>query len=248
MTPSARLRIVTRSSRSVAGAAHDLAAGADMDVGLAVELVDQVSATSTRPGSRRGSGSSPCWRSRRRRPPPAPPSFRRRRESPRGPASPGPPCARRRRTRRYRRTCRGHRPAARGRRRPRQDHRARSERAAVVERHGVALVGRHDCLDAARDDDLGAEPHCLLARPCSEIVARDAARKAEVVLDARRRAGLAARRLALDQQRAQALRGAVHRRGEARRATADDHEVVGVALGLDLQADRRRRAPTAWGS
>ena len=36
---------------------------------------------------------------------------------------------------------------------------------------------------------------------------------------------------------------AVHGRREARRAAAHDHEVVGVAPRLDLQADRLRPAP-----
>ena len=101
----------------------------------------------------------------------------------------------------------------------------------------MAVVVRDDRLDAARDDDLGAQPLRLLGRPRCQVVARDAAREAEVVLDARRRAGLAAGRLALDEQRAQPFGCSVHGRRKARRAAAHDHEVVGVAPGLDLQAD-----------
>ena len=68
-----------------------------------------------------------------------------------------------------------------------------------------------------------------LQRAVRELVAGHAVREAEVVLDARRHAGLAARRLALDDDRAQALRRAVHRGRHPRRAAADDH---GVVLGL----------------
>ena len=78
-------------------------------------------------------------------------------------------------------------------------------------------VVRVDARDRARDEDLGAEPPRLLQRAARQLVARHARREAEVVLDPRRGAGLAAGRLALDDDRAQALRRAVHRRGEARR-------------------------------
>ncbi len=80
----------------------------------------------------------------------------------------------------------------------------------------MAAGVRRDRLDAARHHDLGTEAQRLLARPRRQVVARDAARKPEVVLDPRRRAGLAARRLALDQQRAQALGRAVHARPRGR--------------------------------
>ena len=52
----------------------------------------------------------------------------------------------------------------------------------------------------AGDEDLGAEPPRLLQRPARQLVARDAGREAEVVLDPRRRAGLAAGRLPLDRR------------------------------------------------
>ncbi len=69
-----------------------------------------------------------------------------------------------------------------------------------------------DPRDRAGDEDLGAEPARLLQRAAGELVAGHAGREAEVVLDPRRGAGLAAGRLALDHDRAQALRRAVHRR------------------------------------
>ena len=72
--------------------------------------------------------------------------------------------------------------------------------------------------DLPGDEDLGAEPARLLQRAARQLVARDARREAEVVLDPRRGAGLAARRLALDHDRAQPLRSAVHRGRQPGRA------------------------------
>ena len=81
-------------------------------------------------------------------------------------------------------------------------------------------------VDRARHEDLGAEPARLLQRAARQLVAGHARREAEVVLDPRRRAGLAAGRLALDHDRPQPLRRAVHGRGEARGPGADDDRVV----------------------
>ena len=92
--------------------------------------------------------------------------------------------------------------------------------------------------DRPRDEDLGAEPARLLQRALAELVARDAGREAEIVLDPRRRAGLAAGRLALDHDRAQALRGAVHGGGEAGRPAADDDRVVLRGGGARLQPEQ----------
>ena len=114
----------------------------------------------------------------------------------------------------------------------------------------VAVVVGAIASIAARHDDLGAQPQRLLARSRCEVVARDAAREAEVVLDAGRRAGLAAGRLALDEQRAQALRGAVDRCGEARRARRRRPRRRRCRARLDLQADLRgelRRSTGARG-
>ena len=86
--------------------------------------------------------------------------------------------------------------------------------------------GRVDPGDRPGDEDLGTEPAGLLQRPGRQLVARHSRRKAEVVLDPRRRAGLAARRLPLDHDRSQSFRGPVHRGGEPRRAAADDDRVV----------------------
>src|SRR6185312_14036424 len=84
------------------------------------------------------------------------------------------------------------------------DDRAGAQDVALVE---VNLARRGvDALDRPRHEDLGSEPAGLLQRAAGELVPRDAAREAEVVLDPRGGAGLAARRLALDDDRPQALR------------------------------------------
>ena len=118
----------------------------------------------------------------------------------------------------------------------REDDRPPAQHVAAVEVHLPRV--RVDARDRARDEDLGAEPPRLLQRAARELVARHARGEAEVVLDPRRRPGLAARRLALDDDRPQSLGRAVHRGGEARRAGADDHRVV---LGR-LRARCRGRA------
>ena len=95
---------------------------------------------------------------------------------------------------------------------------------------------RIDAGDRARDQYLRPEPPCLLQRAARKLVARDAAGEAEIVLDARRRPGLASGRLALDHQRAQSLGRAVHGRREAGRPAADDDGVVLGKTCARLQA------------
>ena len=117
----------------------------------------------------------------------------------------------------------------------REDDRLRAEDVAAVE---VDVTRRRvDAGDRAGDEDLGAEPLGLLERPVRELVPGHARREAEVVLDPGRRARLAAGRLALDHDRLEALRRAVHGRGQPRGAGADDHGVVlrRLRLGLDLE-------------
>ena len=75
-----------------------------------------------------------------------------------------------------------------------EDDRACPQDVAAVEVH-LARRGV-DAGDRAGDEDLGAEPPRLLQRAARELVARHARGEAEVVLDPRGRAGLAARRLA----------------------------------------------------
>ena len=106
-----------------------------------------------------------------------------------------------------------------------EDDRPRAQDVAAVEVH-LARRRRRSASIVPRDEDLGAEPPRLLQRAARQLVARHARREAEVVLDPRRRAGLAARRLALDDDRPQALRRAVHGGGQPGRPGADDHRVV----------------------
>src|SRR5580765_1873658 len=117
----------------------------------------------------------------------------------------------------------------------REDDRAPAEHVATVE---VYLASR--CVDAgdlARDEDLGTVSHGLLQRATRELVPGHARREAEVVLDLGRGAGLAAWRLALDDDRPQTLRRSVHRGSEAGGAGADDHRVVLGRGGLGLEAE-----------
>ena len=97
-----------------------------------------------------------------------------------------------------------------------------------------------DPLDRARDEDLCPEPPRLLERAARELIARDAGREPEIVLDAGRRSGLTAGRLALDHDRAEALRRAVHRRRQAGGAGADDHRVVLGCGRLCFEAEQLR--------
>ena len=82
---------------------------------------------------------------------------------------------------------------------------------------------------------------CCSAR-LDELFAGDAGGEAEVVLDARGGAGLAARRLALDDDGPQALRGPVDGGRQAGRAGADDDGVVLGGGGLGAQPQKLRDA------
>ncbi len=94
--------------------------------------------------------------------------------------------------------------------------------------------------DVARGEDLGAELDGLPAGPVGELGAGHAVGEAEVVLDPRRLAGLAAGRLPLDQQGAQPLRRAVDGGAETGRPATDDDEVVEVRGRCGRQADGGR--------
>ncbi len=99
------------------------------------------------------------------------------------------------------------------------------------------MLRRVDASDRPGDEDLAAEPAGLLERSARQLVAGDTRGEAEVVLDPGGRAGLPARRLALDRDRPEPLGRAVHRRCQAGGARADDHRVVlsGRRLGRDVQ-------------
>jgi hypothetical protein len=119
-----------------------------------------------------------------------------------------------------------------------EDDRLRAHDVAAVEMH--VAVRRVDARDRPRHDDLGTEPARLLQRTARELVSGDARRESEVVLDTRRRAGLPARSFPLDDDRPQALRGAVHGRGETRRPAPDDDRVVLGHRRLRLQPQQLR--------
>ena len=99
----------------------------------------------------------------------------------------------------------------------------------------LGLVGEDDRLDRVTDpdvrdfgrrDQLRSEAGCLGNRSPCQVGATDTLRKAEVVLDARTRPGLAARCFSLEQHGRQAFGGAVHRGGESGGPAADDGEIV----------------------
>ena len=95
---------------------------------------------------------------------------------------------------------------------------------------------RIEASDRARDQNFRPEPPCLLQCAARELVARDAAGEAEIVLDARGHAGLTSGRLALHHYSAQSFGRAVHCCCEAGRPAPDDHGVVFSETCLRLQA------------
>ena len=97
---------------------------------------------------------------------------------------------------------------------------ARAQHVAAVERNFARR--RVDAGDRARDQDLCAEPPRLMQRAGGKFVTGNPAGKAEIVLDPRGGARLAAGRLALDDDRAQPLGCAVDRSRQAGRPAADD--------------------------
>src|SRR5689334_8281033 len=76
---------------------------------------------------------------------------------------------------------------------------------------------------------LGAEARRLCARPLGELGAADTTREAEIVLDPRAGAGLAAQGRALHQHGPQPFRGGIQRRAQPSGATAEDGDVVLLA-------------------
>src|SRR5215210_2608455 len=105
-----------------------------------------------------------------------------------------------------------------------EDDRLRAQKVTAVEVDVTVL--RVDPRDRAGDEDLRAEATRLLQRPARELLTRHAGGESEVVLDPGRRAGLAARGLTLDDDRAQSLRCAVDGRCKTSRPGADDDRVV----------------------
>ena len=71
-----------------------------------------------------------------------------------------------------------------------------------------------------------------------QFAAGDSAHETEIVFDARRRAGLAAGGVLLDQDRRKTLGASVHRGCKAGRPAADDHDVVFAEARDDRKAQR----------
>ena len=107
----------------------------------------------------------------------------------------------------------------------------RARRRPPPIRHVKPALAARSATDLARQQEVGAEHPGLLVAALGQLGPADPAREAEVVADQRARAGLAADRLALDDQRAQPLGGGVDRGGQPGRAGADDdHVEVAVAV------------------
>src|SRR5262245_48873590 len=83
--------------------------------------------------------------------------------------------------------------------------------------------------------DLDAETPGLRDRPARQVVAAEARRKAEVVLDTRAQSRLASRRLAFHDHRAEPLRGAINARRQTGRPAADNYQVEETRLGARAQ-------------
>ncbi len=165
------------------------------------------------------------------------PSCRRRRCGRRARGCSTPRCARRRRRCPCRRGGRTPRSAGCRHETPQARMIVRACRTSPPSRCTWRVAASIRVIDAG-DEDLGAEPARLLQRAARELVARHARREAEVVLDPRRRAGLAARRLPLDHDRREPLRRAVHRGREPGGPGADDHRVVLRGGGLRGEAEQ----------
>ena len=122
-----------------------------------------------------------------------------------------------------------------------------STSAAAREQHRPDRPALLEPDDLAGQHQLGAEPRDLGERALGEVGAAQALGEAEVVLDRRALAGLSARGLALDDDRAEPLGSGVHPGREPGRAAADDADVVERLLGLDVRGRGRRRPRASVG-
>src|SRR5207247_1926912 len=96
----------------------------------------------------------------------------------------------------------------------------------------VHLMGRGvDLLDRPGDEDLGAEPACLLERPARERLAGNTCGEPEVVLDPGGGARLTACCHALDHDGPESLGGTVDGACQPGRPGTDDHVSYSAAAG-----------------
>ena len=138
--------------------------------------------------------------------------------------------------------------------RARRDHdRARRASSAPLARSSakpgcVRSSSQWSFVDRERDGELGAEFGRLGEGAAGERLAGNAGREAEIILDPRRRARLAAERARVEHEHRQAFGRAIDRGGEAGGPGADDRHVidlVGIELGRDAEAGRRPRHRSA---
>ena len=93
--------------------------------------------------------------------------------------------------------------------------------------------------DLQRDGDLHAEFQRLIKGPPGERHAGDAGGEAEIILDARGRAGLSAKGAGIEHDHRQTFRSGIDRSREPSGARADDRHVidkVGIEIGRDAEA------------
>ena len=128
----------------------------------------------------------------------------------------------------------------------RDHHRARPHRLAVADGEAVVPAGRIDRIaerhDLVRYRHLDAELLRLVVGARHQRHARNAGRKAEIVLDARRRAGLSAEGAAVEHDRRQPFRRRIDGGGQPGRSGADDGDVIELRrIDRPHQADAARQ-------
>ena len=122
-----------------------------------------------------------------------------------------------------------------------EDDRGGADLAAVGERDMDALALAPDRGRVVHEGELGAEDPGLLVGALGQPATADSARKAKVVADQRARGRLATDAAVVDNQRAEALRGAIDRCRESGRPAADDDDVVLATIGVDRGTGRSRQ-------
>ena len=118
----------------------------------------------------------------------------------------------------------------------RDDQRVGADLRAIGHAHADGSFAGSQLADLVSKQEIGAEALGLGGRAAGQILAGEAGREAEVVLDAGAHAGLTAGGMALDDGSAQPFRCAVDGRGQAGWSTADDDQVVDRDIERAAQA------------